>query len=79
MLKNEIFFRVIPTYEHVGQNLYVGMGTAKAEDTPVEKAVMAWYNEVLKFSVANLDPFKFIEETGHYTQLAWGDTFKVFY
>ena len=61
----------------MGQNLYIGMSSKKAEDTPVDKAVMAWYNEVLKFNVANIDPFKFVEETGHYTQLAWGDTYKV--
>ena len=67
----------MPNYESVGQNMYVGMSTAKSEETPVEKAVMAWYNEVLKFTASNLDPFKFAEETGHYTQLAWGDTYKV--
>ena len=71
------FSRLIPTYSSVGQNLYIGFSTKKTEDCPVEKAVMAWYNEVLKFSVANLDPFIFVEATGHYTQLAWGDTYKV--
>ena len=63
----------------MGQNLYVGMSSKKDETTPVDKAVMAWYNEVLKFNAGNVDPFKFVEETGHYTQLAWGDTFKVFF
>jgi len=38
---------------------------------------MAWYNEVAKFSSSNIKPFKFVEETGHYTQLAWADTYKV--
>ncbi len=76
-VKNYYFYRLIPTYSSVGQNLYIGFSTKKTEDCPVEKAVMAWYNEVLKFSVANLDPFIFVEATGHYTQLAWGDTYKV--
>jgi len=76
-VKNYYFYRLIPTYSSVGQNLYIGFSTKKTEDCPVEKAVMAWYNEVLKFSVSNLDPFIFVEATGHYTQLAWGDTYKV--
>ncbi len=38
---------------------------------------MAWYNEVAKFSSGSISPFKFEEATGHYTQLAWADTYKV--
>ena len=55
----------------------MGKTSKKEETTPVDKAVMAWYNEVLSFNVANIEPFKFVEETGHYTQLAWADTYKV--
>jgi uncharacterized membrane protein YfbV (UPF0208 family) len=67
----------MPNYESVGQNMYVTMSTSHTEETPVEKAVMAWFNEVLKFHADSINPFKFAEETGHYTQLAWGDTYKV--
>ena len=66
--------RLIPDFKSVGQNLYIAYSSKKKDGVPVEKSVMAWYNEVLKFKASSIEPFKFSEPTGHYTQLAWATT-----
>merc|ERR1712002_866164 len=63
---------------YVGQNIYMAMASKQSQDqvmATVDKAVNNWYSEVEKpFDPAFINPFKYVEGTGHYTQVVWADT-----
>ena len=78
-------FRRVPEFEvfpYVGQNIKIAYSTKsfkKKGKIPVKKSVKAWFNEIKDFPAANISPFQFIEKPviGHYTQLAWAESYKV--
>ncbi|EZA55695.1 Venom allergen [Ooceraea biroi] len=57
----------------VGQNIARTSTTGK-EAPGIDRMINAWYNEVALFNNADVSPFKYFEETGHYTQMLWADT-----
>merc|ERR1712059_109509 len=68
---------------YVGQNAYISWSSRKFEDysplTDSERAVQSWYDEVLDpgFDSAQISPFKFDYNAGHYTQVVWAETDRV--
>jgi len=65
---------------YVGQNAYMSSSSRESDlDTimaKMDKATLAWYNEVSehKFDPADIKPFKFGYQTGHYTQVVWAES-----
>merc|ERR1719369_1129517 len=64
----------------VGQNAYMS-GTTRKKDLAtimgkMDKPTLAWYNEVSEYSFdpANIKPFTFGYDTGHYTQVVWAES-----
>ena len=62
----------------VGQNLYIYKQSIRLPPSDWERAVTDWYDEVSLFSNKKVMPFKFATSYGHYSQLVWADTDKVF-
>lgn len=62
---------------YVGQNVFMSMGSGKKYSSDWPKAIMAWYNEVAKFSSKEIAPFRFSEDIGHYSQMVWDITYKI--
>jgi len=65
---------------YVGQNAYMS-GSSKESDLAtimgkMDKPTLAWYDEVSKYSFdpANIKPFTFGYDTGHYTQVVWAES-----
>merc|ERR1712112_678019 len=65
---------------YVGQNAYMSSSSRESDlDTimgKMDKAATAWYSEVseYKFDPADIKPFKFGYQTGHYTQVVWAES-----
>jgi len=68
---------------YVGQNAYYSGSSRQATQAQVMAgtggAVDKWYVEVADpgFSRANINPFKFSEGAGHYTQVVWAESDQV--
>ena len=62
----------------VGQNLFIYKQSIRLPPNDWERAVTDWYDEVSLFSNKKVKPFKFATSYGHYSQLVWADTDKVF-
>eukprot|EP00092_Neocalanus_flemingeri_P038610 GFUD01042039.1.p1 GENE.GFUD01042039.1~~GFUD01042039.1.p1 ORF type:complete len:247 (+),score=59.85 GFUD01042039.1:103-741(+) len=66
---------------YAGQNAFMGYGSEETQDevmAKVDKPVTAWYSEVEKpFDSSHINPFKWTEGTGHYTQVVWADSHQV--
>lgn len=64
------------TFSWVGQNVAILWSSANTNSIANFKdhAINPWYNEVSKFNNANIQPFQFTSETGHYTQVVWADS-----
>nr|CAD7196128.1 unnamed protein product [Timema douglasi] len=60
----------------VGQNIHIG---SKSIDLPgnLTDNILSFYNEVENFYSSNLDPFRFNDKSGHYSQLVWAETYLV--
>ena len=66
--------RAVERWPVVGQNLYIFRQTVRRPPVDWERAVRSWYEEVELFSPSHLQPFRFSEATGHYSQLVWAAT-----
>ena len=79
-----IIDRECPGFSDVGQNIKMNWSTKKDTPLKIEKAVNSWYKEKKDFDEMPNDDrvsnFQFQEypAIGHYTQLVWADTYKVF-
>ncbi|KAH0956112.1 hypothetical protein HN011_000835 [Eciton burchellii] len=60
----------------VGQNMALTMNSAE-NNTPVEKMIQMWYDEVDKFDNRQVNKLTNINKVGHYTQLVWAKTNKI--
>ena len=69
--------RAVERWPVVGQNLYIFRQTVRRPPVDWERAVRSWYEEVELFSPSHLQPFRFSEATGHYSQLVWAATTRV--
>ncbi|GAB6023013.1 hypothetical protein CHUAL_007103 [Chamberlinius hualienensis] len=66
-------------YENVGQNI-ASLNSAVQMDPTANfgrDAVKLWFDEVSLFNPSNIRPFVFGLNYGHYSQLAWGETYAV--
>eukprot|EP00090_Calanus_glacialis_P041209 TRINITY_DN7246_c0_g1_i3.p1 TRINITY_DN7246_c0_g1~~TRINITY_DN7246_c0_g1_i3.p1 ORF type:complete len:356 (+),score=76.87 TRINITY_DN7246_c0_g1_i3:30-1070(+) len=65
----------------VGQNAFIAQTDYEEyeEEVSIEASVQAWYNEVTNpgFSSSNINPFVFGDGWGHYSQVAWAETYQV--
>ena len=43
---NWTYFRKVPAFESVGQNIWMGMNSKDKPGCPVKAAVLAWWEEV---------------------------------
>ncbi len=66
----------MPTFKHVGQNIYQRMSSKDKPGVPCKKAVDAWYKEVKDYTGSG-EKFIFGHATGHFTQLIWANTDQV--
>ena len=74
--------RMAPGFEnapYVGQNIKQQYSTKRKTPIPIKKAVENWFKEKNYFKSEWLSPFQFQSNPviGHYTQLAWANTYKV--
>ncbi|XP_023336492.1 cell wall protein PRY3 isoform X2 [Eurytemora carolleeae] len=62
---------------NVGQNIFITYGYLK-DGTDWNKALRAWFDdEINLFPTSYISPFRYIQKTGHYSQLIWAETTKV--
>jgi len=65
---------------YVGQNAYMSSSSRESDLDAImakmDKAATAWYSEVSEynFDPADIKPFKFGYQTGHYTQVVWAES-----
>jgi len=65
---------------YVGQNAYMASSSQESDLDAImlkmDKATLAWYNEVVSpgFDPASIKPFKFDYGAGHYTQVVWAES-----
>jgi hypothetical protein len=69
-------FRVEPEYE-VGENLYISWSTISFQKVDLKKPVDLWYDEISKASRNIADHYTFDSNTGHFTQVVWGNTYQI--
>jgi len=67
-----------PQFPQVGQNLAQMGSSAQSSSIDWNGLVAMWYNEVNLFGgSAPINSYSFNEATGHYTQLAWANSYAV--
>ena len=66
--------RAVERWPVVGQNLYIFKQTVRRPAVDWERAVRSWYEEVELFTPRHVQPFRFSEATGHYSQMVWSTT-----
>ena len=65
---------------YVGQNAYMSSSSRESDLDAImlkmDKATLAWYNEVVtaSFDPTSIKPFKFNYGAGHYTQVVWAES-----
>lgn len=52
------------------------MSSKDTDEVPIKRGIDGWYSEVKDFA-SDVGAFAFTHETGHFTQLIWGDTAEV--
>ncbi|CAG0890915.1 unnamed protein product [Darwinula stevensoni] len=62
---------------YVGQNLYITWAEKAGMKADWKRAIQAFYDEVPGFSPYWIQPFRFSESLGHYTQMMWAETHRV--
>nr|CAD7568717.1 unnamed protein product [Timema californicum] len=60
----------------VGQNIHIGSKSIYLPGNLTDN-ILSFYNEVENFDSRNLDPFRFNDKSGHYSQLVWAETYLV--
>ncbi|TRY78389.1 hypothetical protein TCAL_07187, partial [Tigriopus californicus] len=68
--------RLAPPFDTVGQNIFIAMSSKDTDEVPTKRGIDGWYSEVKDFA-SDVGSFSFTHETGHFTQLIWGDTAEV--
>ncbi|GAB6023582.1 hypothetical protein CHUAL_008353 [Chamberlinius hualienensis] len=68
--------RELPRFR-VGQNIYMFASTADNTTTDWQTASWEWYKETSIFSSHKIEPFQHPHAAGHYTQLAWANSYKI--
>jgi len=68
--------RETATFNYVGQNLVLTEYSSKKKAVNLTKMIGTWYDEVKKYSgAAPVKKYKYNANTGHYTQLVWGNSY----
>ncbi|XP_042240701.1 CRISP/Allergen/PR-1-like [Homarus americanus] len=61
----------------VGQNLFISFQSNFDTQIQWNRAIKAWYDEVVDFDPSDIKPFQFSTAVGHYTQMMWWNTYTV--
>jgi len=68
--------RTTSKFSYVGQNLDIIMESAKLKSIDLSSMVQDWYSEVQLYGgAAPVSNYQFNQNTGHYTQLVWANSY----
>ncbi|XP_076314717.1 venom allergen 3-like [Tachypleus tridentatus] len=62
---------------NVGQNMASVASTFDDNEVDWKFVIKNWYDQVRLFRPNRINPFQFVPGTGHFSQVVWGDTYRV--